>query len=151
MAIWQCDFYVVPMKGISPMDVCYGEESFLYWHKTIALSVFEQEIEKLLDQEPSWSKDIHQYGKSDGTTVQMSETDNAMAVSIRCRLDMRKPCDQLWGDLFCLFSGLRGMLYYAGKFASITRENICEMIATSPAAKFCKDPRRFLDSIRNDL
>ncbi|WP_271754794.1 hypothetical protein, partial [Cohnella sp. JJ-181] len=86
MALWQTRFFIVKESNIVLNEE--NEEALLLWGESPLNSDSLITISKSLHQEKSWSDEIVQYGKIDGTCLEISYDGNIIS-EISCRIDVR--------------------------------------------------------------
>lgn len=153
MAIWQYRFFVIEQSNVASMNVQpLGDEEdaeeYLRWDKSVVFDCLDRKLSALLSREKSWSETIRQYGRLDGTCVQIGVDDLGIQ-EIACSFDVRENKPDLWARMLAVFSDMGGCILHEGKIYENQWETIVESIRKSSAARFCKDPHLFLRSLRD--
>lgn len=89
MAIWQCEFFVLPKNDT--YDLQYSDiklfEDDKYWKKAKIKKEIFSEISRLLKPEKSWSNEIDLYGSENGNRLQVLFDANNIIESVTFRID----------------------------------------------------------------
>lgn len=143
MALWQFDFYIVPReKSVIVEDL--ENEDILSW-KQDDISLIEIDF---LEKETSWTKDIVQYGKADETCIQFLYEDEVLE-EINCRFDLRSLSKKMLEKILDYVQKKEGMIFYEGKIYALQIDEIIELMKSSKANKFCKNPINFFEKLSN--
>ena len=137
MAIWQCDFQLVPsgMAENLELEDCWAK-----------YSINKNSLKKLgevLPDTKSWSEDIIQYGRNDDTCVQLF-CEKSIVVEIRIRISFRD-IDTEKIKAICDFAKHNdGMLYFNKKIILPEMNEIINVIKNSDSSRFCLNPTEYL-------
>ena len=143
MAIWQFDFYVVPKKNyIKGED--FSNEYILSWSQ-YDISLVEIDF---LDKEKRWSNSIVQYGHIDETCIKF-RYENKKLEEISCRLDLRSISKVILNKILDYIKNIDGMIIYEGNIYDPNVDDILNLIKSSKAYKFCKEPMKVFEELSN--
>lgn len=143
MALWQFHFYIVPRKK-SIIEEDIGNEDILSWKQNDIDSI---EID-FLEKEISWTKDIVQYGRVDGTCIEFLYEDKNLE-EISCRFDLRSLSKKLLKEILDFVEKIDGMIFYEGKIYAPKLDVVVELMKNSKANNFCQNPIKFFEELSN--
>lgn len=149
MAVWQFDFYIVDYSNSLLYDDNKSfddNEDLLNWESEQTNKESIITLAKILPLEISWSKNTMQYGKIDGTCVEISSFDNAI-FDIRIRLDIRSLSRELLNEIVSFIQSNRGSIVYNNKCYPAEEKILLDLIKESNAYKFSRNPERFLTNL----
>ena len=130
MAIWQ-----VAMHFVHKNDLCFNDPVLQE-----TLSDFTQ----MFPEEKSWSETIRQYGNLDSTCMEISIDDYGYVDSVHARIDLRKVLPHQL-ELICDFAKRNGFLIEYRKYCEPSYAALIEILKSSPAHRFLKDPAEYLE------
>ena len=139
MAIWQFDFYIMPIKN---QAVAGDMERMILWATE---DVPNRKIE-FLEKRTSWSRNIVQYGAEDETCIQFF-CENERAMNIFCRLDLRTLTKKMLDEVLLYIKSIQGMIFYNENVYEPDSLVVRTLIKESNAYRFCKDPAFFFESL----
>ena len=141
MALWQFQCYIIP-KMNSKIELV--EDELLSWKgKDIPLADF-----KFLEKTISWTEDIIQYGKEDGTCIQFLYEDGLLE-EINCRLDLRSLSKKMLEEILNYVKKIEGMIFFENKVYPPDIENTVKLMKNSSANRFCKNPEKYFEELSN--
>ena len=147
MAIWQFEYMIIP-KG-RRVEECL-EDEIISWKGIEIPDNAIKKISELLPQEKSWSKDIEQYGSIEGTCIKFLYEDNSI-VEINCRLDLRNLSKVILTEIIAFVDTIKGDILYQHSIYELKLDIILELMRNSEQAKFCSNPKEYLETINNTL
>jgi hypothetical protein len=145
MAIWQFECMIIPSGNVI-MNI-FSEEILLW--KAESLEAFRENIKKIFPLEESWSKDIEQYGKIDGTCIKFLHEKEMVEVLLR--LDLRSLSRQNFEEIFGMVGEVDGQILYQEKLYHPDFNEIIKLVRESDAARFCENPEEYLGGLDTEL
>jgi len=145
MALWQFDFWIIPMNRKKEN---FQEDEILSWKKEKINIDINKFFENILKEEASWSEHIKQYGEGDKTCIKLRVEDNKID-EISCRLDLRSLSKDQLEKILDYISKIKGEIFYKGEIYPASFESIKNLIKESEAAKFCVNPQQYFEEIVN--
>ena len=143
MALWQFDFHIVPRrKCVIAEDL--DNEDILSWKQDEISSI---EI-SFLERKASWTEDIVQYGRVDGTCIEFLYEDKNLE-EISCRFDLRSLSKKLLKEILDFVEKIDGMVFYEGKIYAPKLDVVVELMKNSKANNFCQNPIKFFEELSN--
>lgn len=139
MAMWQFEYMIIP-KGRRLED--YLEEQLICWKGIEITGDSIIKLNELLPKEKGWSDDIHQYGNSNSTCIEISYEDGDID-EISCRLDLRSLSKVLLSKIVEYIKEIKGEVLYKGDIYEANMETLLDLMRNSEEAKFCKDPKDY--------
>ena len=137
MAIWQFDFYIIPIEN---QTIEKDMEKIISWE---SVDVPDCQID-FLENRKSWSDSIMQYGAEDETCIKLF-SDNGKIVNILCRLDLRALTKNLLDKILLYIQSIQGLIFYKESVFSPKFKVICSLLQESDAYRFCKNPVLFFE------
>lgn len=144
MALWQTSFFIVKEGNIVIEEE--NEEEMLVWGESPLNSDSLLIISKSLHQEKSWSGEIIQYGKIDGTCLKIFYDGNIIS-EILCRIDVRDISLEILGDILNFMILNKARILKSETIYDASLDSITLIIKQSDAYRFCKDPLAFLNDL----
>jgi hypothetical protein len=154
MAIWQCDFYVVPRQRLMQADgTIAAEVSAEEWHSADWWSGvrFPESLDALFDQllprGRSRNPDTTFWGEDDGTRIEIQRGDGVV-LDVFVRLDARTVSVELLERLASA-AQLSGAVFVGSDLIVIpaTPGALVEMLERSRASRYLRDPKLYLRRI----
>lgn len=150
MAIWEVRFFIVKEEKIKLFknipDINSVFEEIILWgcYKEILV----KDIENVLKVTKSWSDNIKQYGDSNGTKLEFYY-ENDLLLEILCNVNVRYIKLQQVEAIVKFISINKGLIFYNNEFYTASVECVKNIILTSDAFKFCKNPRKYIENYHN--
>jgi len=148
MAIWQFDCMVFPEIK---KDGNIESEDILVWEKSMLSDDFYRDVETILPLEKSWSKKREQYGKGDGTCIELIDCEHDNEIEFKVRLDLRVLSKEDFEAILSIISKVGGLMLYQGKIYPPNKEEILRLIMGSDMARFCENPTKYLKKLGDRL
>ena len=150
MAVWQCDFILVPTSALARTrsDAPAGDLlSIDWWAEPQPSGDLESRVGTFLPEGESWSPDLRTWGVEDGTRVDVWQDGNRID-SIRVRVDARQIDLQSLREIVSLAVSIdAAFLRHDGLLVPATTEALTTAVDTSAAARFVDDPEAFIRRI----
>lgn len=150
MAVWQCDFVLVPVRALTHArsDAPAGDLLAIdWWAESQPPADLESRIGRVLPERESWTPDLRTWGVEDGTRIDVWREGDRID-SIRVRIDARQIDLQSLREIVGLARHSdAAFLRHDGLFVPATNEALTSAIDTSAAARFVDDPDAFIRRI----
>ncbi|WP_157256781.1 hypothetical protein [Paenibacillus sp. Soil750] len=144
MGLWQTRFFIVKESNIVIEEE--HEEEMLLWGESPLNSDSLLSISKSLHQEKSWSDERIQYGKIDGTCLEISYDGNIIS-EITCRIDVRNISLEILREIVDFMVINKARILISETIYDASLDSIALTIKQSNAYRFCKDPLAFLNDL----
>lgn len=132
LAIYQCEFKLVDMYG-----------------STNVKNIFYEQLETAMRKNQSWCPEIVLYGNTEETCVEVFYY-NGTIDEISVRINVANVTVEVFNSIISFIKDNNLYIYYDGNIISATKENLINFVTSSPAFRFLKNNKRFLEEIKKD-
>jgi hypothetical protein len=139
MALWQFDYMVVSSKNLNKN---IETEEMLSWLDIELPSNIKEILQSILPYKEGWSKDILQYGESDGTCISLL-CEQGKIDEISMRLDLRNLKEGQLDAIIELIKCIDGKILYSENIYSPEKDILLDLIRKSKSARFCINPEEY--------
>ncbi len=155
MATWQFNIELIPKKWVedSNFDVAKlydeeGHDTSLAWQDNQPKKNYEEVLSAVLSKGKSWSENLSLWGNEKTNDIQVWHEDNKIDC-ITVRLDLRENISSILVKVVNATIDLDCMLFIPNQKVIIEPNlTVLEEVAIkSSAAKFVKDPKKFIENI----
>ena len=87
MAIWQCDFYILPSNSDEAVLNLETFDDSIFWHKVSVNKEIFNSVASILPQVKSWSDSLDIYGNLEDSCLQISFDNNGLVDGALLRIN----------------------------------------------------------------
>ena len=158
MAVWQFKILLIPREWAKESnyncELLYQEESYdtqIAWRSYSTSINIEETISKYLSKSIPWDKEQVCWGDEESSDIQLWYEKDKIA-ELLVRVDLNKTLEKIIEKILNLAKDLDCLLFIpeAKKILELNESTLFTYASQSNAAKFVKNPRKYLENLKND-